>query len=121
MKPEQASFLLQFLLPQLKSEQAITRKIIAAVPPDKGDYKPHEKSMSAFGLAWHIALCEIWFLDAVIHRQFGESAEKPATMKVCGDVAEWYEENFARQMPLLEALSGEDLITPVDYLGLRND
>jgi uncharacterized damage-inducible protein DinB len=56
MQPDQAIFLFHFLLPQLKSEQAITEKILSAVPPDKGDYKPDAKCMSARGLAWHIAL-----------------------------------------------------------------
>jgi hypothetical protein len=45
----------------------------------------------------------------------------PAGVKTGRDVAEWYEENFTQGMPLLEALSGEDLTTPVDFNGLRND
>ena len=32
MRPDQAEFLLRFLLPQLKSEQAVTKKIVSAVP-----------------------------------------------------------------------------------------
>ena len=37
------------------------------------------------------------------------------------DVAEWYAENFARRLPRLQGLSGEDLTRTVDYIGLRND
>jgi uncharacterized damage-inducible protein DinB len=121
MRPDEAKFLLRFLLPQLKSEQTITKRILSSVPPDMGDYKPHAKCMSALRLAWHLAVCEIWFLDAVIHRRFGETAPMPAGVKAGRDVAQWYEERFARCMPLLEALSGEDLTTPVDFNGLRND
>jgi len=66
MQPDEAKILLDFLLPRLKSEQATTRKILAAVPPDKGDYKPHPKSMSSLKLSWHLATTEMWFLDAVI-------------------------------------------------------
>ena len=65
MQPDQARFLLDFLLPRLKSEQATTKKILSAVPPDKGDYKPHPKSMSALKLSRHIAVTKMWFLDAV--------------------------------------------------------
>ncbi|MBI2680442.1 MAG: hypothetical protein HYX25_05475 [Candidatus Solibacter usitatus] len=65
-------------MPQLKTEQAITKKILSLVPPDQGGYKPHAKSMSALQLAWHIAV-------------------------------------------VLEALSGEELAMPVDFIGLRND
>jgi len=97
------------------------KKILSSVPPDKGDYKPHANCRSAFELAWHLAVVEIWFLDAVIHRHFGETARMPPEVKTCGDVAQWHEENFAQRVPLLEALSGEDLTTPVDFIGLRND
>jgi hypothetical protein len=89
---------------------------LCSVPPDKGDYKPDAKCMSALQLAWHIAMVEIWFLDAVIHRHFGETAPRPAGVKTGRDVAEWYEENFARRIPLLEAISAEDLTTPVDFV-----
>jgi hypothetical protein len=64
-----------------------------------------------------IAVVEIWFLDAVIHRHFGETAPKPAGVQAGGEVALWYEENFAERMPLLKALSGEDLTAPVDFIG----
>jgi hypothetical protein len=41
MRPEQARFLLDFLLPRLKSEKTTTMKILSAVPADQGDFKPH--------------------------------------------------------------------------------
>lgn len=121
MRPDQAEFLLSFLLPQLKAEQVTTRKILSSVPPDQGDYKPAAKCMGALQLCWHVAVCEIWFLDGIIHRHFGEFAAKLAGIQTGRDVAEWYEESFNQRMPLLEALSGEDLATPVDFLSLRND
>jgi uncharacterized damage-inducible protein DinB len=121
MRPDQAEFLLQFLLPQLRSEQAIMKKIMDAVPPDKSDYKPDARSRSALRLAWHIAAAEMWLLDAVIHRQFGEFASLPADLSACRDVAQWYEENTAQRVRLLETLDGEHLTAPVDFIGLRND
>lgn len=121
MRPAQAEFLREFLLPQLKSEQAVTKKILSSIPPDKGDYTPDAKSRSALKLAVHLAVVEIWFLDAVIHRHFAETVPMPEGAKTGHDIAEWYEENFARRMPHLEALSGQDLTTPVDFHGLRND
>ncbi len=121
MQPDQAEFLLQFLLPQLESEQIVTKKIVSAVPSDMGDFKPDPKSRSAFKLAWHIAVVEMWFLDAVLHRQFGDTATLPAEMKTSHDVAQWYAQNFAERLAPLQALSGQLLATPVDFLGLRND
>jgi uncharacterized damage-inducible protein DinB len=121
MQADEARFLLRFLLPQLQSEQSVTTKILSAVPTDQEDYKPGAKGRSALQLAWHIAVCEIWLLDAIIHRQFGKISPKPTAVKTSQDVARWYEENFARRVPLLEALSADELATPVEFHDLRND
>jgi uncharacterized damage-inducible protein DinB len=121
MRPAEAEFLLQFLLPQLKSEQMITKKILCSVPPDQGDYAPAPHSRTALQPAWHVAVVEIWFLDAVIHRHFGETAPRPEGVETGSDVAQWYDENFAQRLPLLDALSGDDLATPVDFFDLRTD
>lgn len=121
MQPEQARFLLNFLLPQLKSEQAVTKRILCAIPPDCGNYKAHAKCMTAIQLAWHLVMVEIWFVNAAIQRQFGKTAPLPAKLKTGCDVAQWHEENLARRVPLPETLSGEALITAVDFIGLRND
>lgn len=121
MQAEQAKFLLDFLLPQLKSEQAVTKRILCAIPPDRGEYRPNAKCMTAIQLAWHLVMVEIWFVDAAIQRQFGKTAPLPAKLNTGCDVAQWHEENLAQRVPLLQALSGEALITPVDFIGLRND
>jgi uncharacterized damage-inducible protein DinB len=121
MTPDQARFLFEFLLPQFESEQTVTRKILSSVPPDKGDYRPHAKSKSAFELARHIAVCEIWFVDAIINRRFGEVMAVPQAVSTCQHVVQWYAENFTLRMPILKKLSNEELATPVDYIGLRND
>jgi uncharacterized damage-inducible protein DinB len=121
MTPEQAGFLFEFLLPQLESEQNITRKIMSSVPLEKGGFRPEPKSRSAFELARHIAVCELWFLDAVINRRFGEVSPPSGAVSTCQEIAQWYAENFASRMPVLKGLSNEDLATQVDYIGLRND
>ena len=122
MQPDQAKFLLDFFLPRLKSEQITTKKILSSVPPDKGDYKPHPKSMSSLKLSRHIAATEMWFLDAVIDHIFKEDVSPmPLELQPGADIARWYDENFAHRLPRLEALSGEHLATPVDYIGLLRD
>ena len=66
IQPDQAVFLLNgAYLPSLKNEQRITRSVIEAIPLDKGDYRPDEISKSALDLAWHIAVTEMRFMDAV--------------------------------------------------------
>ncbi|HEY7826320.1 MAG TPA: DinB family protein, partial [Candidatus Acidoferrales bacterium] len=70
MNPEQAKFLLGIYLSSLRREGSITRKVLAAVPRDKGSYRPHPNSRSALELAWHLASADIWFLDSFLAGQF---------------------------------------------------
>jgi uncharacterized damage-inducible protein DinB len=121
MRPPEAKFLLDFLLPQVRSELAVTLRILSAVPLDGGSYRPGEKSMSAFELARHIAICELWFYDAILQGEFGEGVRPPETATTCQDVAGWFAENARTRLSLLAELPGEDLVREVDYIGLRND
>ena len=50
----------QTLLPEFDQEMANTRKILAVVPDDKLDFKPHEKSMGLGRLAGHVAELPNW-------------------------------------------------------------
>jgi uncharacterized damage-inducible protein DinB len=64
----------------------------------------------------------MWFLDAVIDHVFKEDdSPMPSESKPGAQIARWYDENFAHRLRRLEALSGEHLATPVDYIGLLND
>ena len=122
MQPSQASLLLDFFLPRLISEHATTKKVLLAVPSDKGDYKPHPTSRSALKLSGHLAVVEMWFLDAVIEHVFKQDVPPmPSELKPGAEIVRWYEENFAQRIPRLEGLTGEHLATPVDYLGLLHD
>lgn len=121
MRVEEGRFLLGYLLPQVEAESAVTRKILAAMPAGKSEYRPNANCRTALELAWHIAEVELEFLDAVIHQKFEDTLPRPADVKSCAGVAEWYARNFAERMPRLQALTGEELTTPVDFIGLRND
>src|ERR1700681_933027 len=45
---------------ELERESATTRKILERVPPDKYDWKPHEKSMTLKQLSTHVAEIPTW-------------------------------------------------------------
>ena len=61
----------QMLLPEFDQEMANTRKILALVPEDKFDYKPHEKSMTLGRLASHVAEIPEW-ADVTIKQEIFE-------------------------------------------------
>ncbi len=51
----------QSLLPELEHEMATTRRVLERAPiADKGDWKPHEKSMTLARLANHVAELPDW-------------------------------------------------------------
>ena len=50
----------QMLLTEFDQEMANTRKLLACLPEDKLDYKPHEKSMALGRLAGHVAEMPGW-------------------------------------------------------------
>src|SRR5947207_11113430 len=68
---EQARLILTTVgLPSLKAEHPVTERVIAAIPPDKADYRPDTVVRSAIDLAWHIVTAENRFLESVINGAF---------------------------------------------------
>jgi uncharacterized damage-inducible protein DinB len=118
--PEQADFLLHGVyLPGLKNEQRITKSVIAAIPPDKGDYRPDEVSKSALELAWHIAATEMRFMEAVAAGAFDLTPRpRPDSIRNSADLAAWYTDNFEPHFEKLTKLSSEQLLKVVDFRGL---
>src|ERR1700733_8529150 len=117
MTPEQATFLLhEVYLPQIRNELKTTRRVIEAIPVDKGDYKPDPKSMGSLELAKHIASSEVFFMMGAAHGAFKrENAAIPESVKTPADVAAWYEEHAAKASAALGAASGADLVKEVPF------
>lgn len=115
IQPEQATFLLNLFLPQIKNEHKTTRKVIEAVPTDKGDYKPDPRSMSALELAWHIASSECYFMDGAASGAFARGGERPENIRTSADVAAWYGEHFAQSFDRFSKLGPDQLVRSVNF------
>lgn len=120
MQPDQATFLLEGVyLPNLKNEYGLTKKVIEAIPLDKGDYRPDEISKTALDLAWHIVATEMRFLNAVAAGGFDFTPmPRPESVKNSADLAAWYAENFASHLEPVTRLSSEQLVKTVDFRGM---
>ena len=57
--------LIPIFLKEIAQEAQITRKMLALIPEDKYNWKPHEKSMSLIQLATHIAEIPAWAAMAI--------------------------------------------------------
>jgi uncharacterized damage-inducible protein DinB len=115
MQPEQATFLLNILLPQIKNEQKTTLKVIQAVPMDKGDYKPDPRSTGAMDLAWHIASSECYFLDGVSSGAFAAGGPRPENIRTSADVVKWYEEHFGQSLERVSKMTSEQLLKTINF------
>ena len=120
MQPDQADFLLRDVyLPGLKNEHRITKSIIESIPPDKGDYRPDDISRSALDLAWHIAVTEMRFMEAVPAGEFDLSPRpRPDSIKSPADLSGWYTDNFKTRFEKLTKLTNDQLLKMVDFRGL---
>jgi uncharacterized damage-inducible protein DinB len=118
--PDQASFLLNTVyLPGLKGESKITKNIIAAIPLDKGDYRPDQISMTAMGLAYHIVVTEMRFIDAIVAGAFDFTPRPmPESIKNSADLVAWYEENFDAHIESLSKMTTEQMMKIMDFRGM---
>jgi uncharacterized damage-inducible protein DinB len=112
-------FVHNFLLGTIKTESRTTKSVIAAVPAANLDYRPDPYAKSANELLRHIAAADNFFLKSVIDGVFVPGSVKiPEDIKAPKDVAEWYEQEYARNFDALSKLSGESLAKMVDFRGL---
>jgi uncharacterized damage-inducible protein DinB len=117
---EQADFLLHSVfLGVLKNESRVTRGVLAAIPADVPDYRPDPNAKSALELAWHIAMAEPRFLDAVLHGEFSTAPRpRPEGVHTGSQIAEWYGKEFDSRFTRLAGLHGDPLAKIVDFRGM---
>jgi len=117
--PDQAKFLLSRSLPTLNSEHQTTKRVIQAIPLDKGDYRPDAVSKTALELAWHIVAAEKRFYAGMSAGAFDFTPiHRPDSVRNSADIAAWFDETFAANLSKIEQLSGEQLIKSLDFRGL---
>jgi uncharacterized damage-inducible protein DinB len=122
MNPEQAKFLANYFADMLDQEGKTTAKVLAAVPDARRDYKPDEKSRTAWELATHLATGDIWFIDSICDGAFNfdADAEKKASagFKTVNDVVQFYKQEFPARIKRLRATPPEQLAKVVDFFGI---
>jgi len=119
IQAEQAIFLHSIFLPLIEREHSTTRRVIEAIPPDKGEYRPDAASKSALELAWHIVAAEKRFLEGILDGGFNFAPiHRPEAVRNSADIARWYEEMFQAVLPRLKNLSAEQLSRSLDFRGM---
>jgi uncharacterized damage-inducible protein DinB len=119
LSAEQALFARDIAVQNLSAEHAVTRRVIEAIPPEKGDYSPDAVTKSAVDLAWHIVAAEHRFLNAVVTGAFDFSGSgRPSELATSGDIARWYAAVFEDDMRHVNALGPGQLTKPIDFRGI---
>ena len=87
MNGDQAKGMLGFFLGSMEMEYQASKRVIAAVPQAKSEWRPDPKSMYARELAWHIATADTFFMDAVINLKFAAGGDHARIVPQVGEHA----------------------------------
>ena len=119
LTPEFAAGYRELMLGGIAREVEITKKVLAAVPDAKSDYKPDPNARTAWELAWHLANTDVQFLDGIADLKF--NMENPETKpKTIAEMVDWYDKNMARGIEKVRALTPQQLCTPIEFFGVFN-
>ncbi len=119
--PEFALCYRQLMLDGLGRELEITKKVIAAIPDSKSDYRPDPNARTAWELAWHLANTDIQFLNGIADLNFTMQNPKPEDKpKTPAELVDWYQTNFKNEADRIAALTADQLLTPVNFMGVFN-
>jgi uncharacterized damage-inducible protein DinB len=116
---EQAKVVSQISLMSVQREHGTTRNVIAAIPPNAGEYKPEPAAKTALELAWHIVDWEHRFFSGIADGAFVFASQpKPDSLKNSADVARHYDEVLSKDHDRLAALPDEQLAKVIDFGGM---
>lgn len=119
MNAEQAQALRDTLVGSIEGEAAGTRKVIGAIT--NRDYKPDSKSRTAWEVATHLTMSDVWFADSILNGAFAWAGDPPvpAEMTDPAAVARWHEKHMADRIGKLRAMSPEHLLRTVEFFGQK--
>lgn len=106
--------MIQTFLKELDQEATTTRKMLALIPDDQYQWKPHEKSMSIQQLATHIAELPGW-VNMVLNTSELDFAAAPYSPKDIGstaDLLDLLDKSLADGKASLETAKEENLAEP---------
>jgi uncharacterized damage-inducible protein DinB len=117
--PAEARLILELSgLPSLRLEHVLTRRVIAAIPPDHASYRPQAGARSADELARHIVGAELRFLGGAATGEFPDFRDRLNSMPDLPSVVRLYETEFPPALEKLQQATGDQLLRMLDYRGL---
>lgn len=106
--------LAQQFIAEIQQEAAATKRLLAIVPWEKGDYKPHEKSMTLKRLASHVAEINGWWKECLVQDEldFAKDSGKPKEYNSTADIVAWHDELVQKAVVILQNTPDEEFAKP---------
>lgn len=104
----------EIFLSELLQEAANTRKLLEAVPFEKANFKPHEKSMSLQRLASHVAEISGWWKECLINDEldFAEGDYTPKVYTSTAEIVALHDDLIEKAKAILSNISEEEFQKP---------
>ena len=102
------------LIREFNNEAQTTRRHFERLPSDKLDWRPHEKSFTAGGLASHIIECISW-ADSIFNLDefvFDPATYKPYQATSAADLLKTFDDKVAICRQVLEGVDEETIMQP---------
>lgn len=99
---------------ELQQEAASTRQLLALVPMDKADFKPHEKSMSLQRLAVHVAEISGWWKECLVKDvlDFAQGDYTPKVYKSTDEILALHDDLVAKSLEILKNVDEAEFDKP---------
>lgn len=118
MTPQEAQALAGYLCQHLEMELQITRKILAALPQDQLGFKLGEKGRTAAEIAWHLVQSARGFSEGVASLSFDAWPQESAPPATVDEIVAVYDRDLPPLFERVKAMTGEQLATPVSFMGM---
>jgi len=94
----------ELFLNELTQEAKATRTLLALVPFEKGDFKPHEKSMSLKRLCVHVAEISGWWKECLVSDEldFAKGDYTPKVYETIQDVLKLHDDLLEKAFKILQ-------------------
>jgi uncharacterized damage-inducible protein DinB len=119
LTPEFALGYRALMLQGIQQETETTKKVIAAIPDAKADYRPDPNARTARELALHLANVDVNFLDGIADMNFSK-LDTQQKVETSAELVSWYDENMKRGIARVQGMTAEQLMTPIDFYGIFN-
>jgi|SRR5579859_4608927 len=120
MTPEQAQGLAAYLFQTLDNEFLTTRKVLAAVPADRLNFKLGDKGRTTAELMWHIVQGDRGFAEGIANLKLDSFPDEGTAPKSGAEIVAVFDRDVVPLLEKVKSLTPEQLATPVNFMNFAN-